>query len=893
MDIQGWILNPGTENLGKLAARYPSRFGTSILTTNFDPLIEVAIRRAGGHYFRTILHSDGNLSQTEGIGCHVIHLHGGWYGSDTLHTARQLAHPRPRLKDSLHHLMRHRLVVVCAYGGWDDAFTEALMEVVRDDTAYPEVVWTFHPCKPDVSEALAKRLEPGLDRGRVNLYAGIDCNQFFPKLHEAWLDLEAESPLPAMTQSNPVQASAELRLEVEARVNEQRVVEGDDEDRPPVVEICVGREAELRTISESEAKVVFLTGLGGQGKSTVAARYFTESQNGDSFSIYVWRDCKEESERFENQLASVIERLSGGRISGEDLAKQSATSIVEVLLTFIRDQSFLFVFDNVDHYVNLETGKLIAGPDAFVETLLQAPTSSRAVFTCRPSINYDSPLALSCRLEGISIEAAVQLFSQRGASSSKAEIEDAYGLTEGHAFWLDLLAVQVAKRGSTTKLTKLVNEIRSGGGPLPEKTLNSIWNTLPEREQTVLRAMAETVKPETEASIAEYLGRQMHYNKLLKALNSLRALSLLVVKQRPDAPDVLELHPMVRQFVRNRFSRPERATYIDAIIKVYRRFIGSHRSDLSERPPLSVLQYWTQGAELDTLLGRFGEAFAILADVAASFYSSAYPREFCRTARLLLSTSDWVLRHQEYKYFESAFQHQQRFLAELGEYEELDKLLDEYEKTLPEKDARYIHYCQMRCYSNWARGDFNTAMKWGKLGRELKASGVDTKYDIAHDLALAERDAGHPELALPVFLQGRSQSDVTDPEELDEAAGGALYGNVGRCLHFVGQIDAALVCYQKAALLLEKTHHIVNQGFARQWIGEVLLARQQFRLAAVFLRAAYLKWEHTSPPRASQVKELAEQIKSRVVGGPLAEEGGVESICRDWILGRNVDSRFR
>src|SRR5207253_4932818 len=116
----------------------------SILTTNFDPLIEVAIQRAGGHYFRTMLHSDGNISQTEGNGCHVIHLHGYWHGCDTLHTTRQLSHPRPHLKDSLTHLLRNKLVVVCAYGAWDDAFTEALMDVVRDDTAYPEVIWTFY-----------------------------------------------------------------------------------------------------------------------------------------------------------------------------------------------------------------------------------------------------------------------------------------------------------------------------------------------------------------------------------------------------------------------------------------------------------------------------------------------------------------------------------------------------------------------------------------------------------------------------------------------------------------------------------------------------------------------------------------------------------------------------
>jgi hypothetical protein len=83
LDVRGWPITPGIEALGKLIAAYPDSFGRLILTTNFDPLLEISIRRADGSSFRTTLHADGNLSQTEAAGCHVIHLHGYWYGSDT------------------------------------------------------------------------------------------------------------------------------------------------------------------------------------------------------------------------------------------------------------------------------------------------------------------------------------------------------------------------------------------------------------------------------------------------------------------------------------------------------------------------------------------------------------------------------------------------------------------------------------------------------------------------------------------------------------------------------------------------------------------------------------------------------------------------------------------
>ncbi len=297
---QHWELNPGTEALGKLIAHYPKRFGKIVLTTNFDPLIEVAITRAGGEYFKTALHADGNLSQTEARGCHVAHLHGYWYGSDTLHTVSQLQHSRPHLRASLASLVRNKLIVVSGYGGWDDVFTDALLDAVCDDAANPEILWTFYEKTPCVTEHLESRISAGINRGRVSLYAGADCNVFLPRIYEAWTNIETRIPRSAPTAANRVRVSDSLRIELETVRSQLATLQGDDEDRPPIVGLCIGREAELQQIRESRAKVVFITGIGGQGKSTLAAQYFASAQQGRAYSYFVWRDCKEESERFEN-----------------------------------------------------------------------------------------------------------------------------------------------------------------------------------------------------------------------------------------------------------------------------------------------------------------------------------------------------------------------------------------------------------------------------------------------------------------------------------------------------------------------------------------------------------------------------------------------------------------
>jgi hypothetical protein len=183
--LDEWHYRPGVAAIGQLAARFPERFGGTILTTNFDPLLELSIRRAGGRAHSSFFPRDGSIEQTRGEGCHVVHLHGSWYGADTLHVPAQLGGDRPLLHASLVRLLQHRTVVVMAYGGWDDIFTRTLREVAADPGAASDVLWCFydadHGRLRGANEALLENLRSSLG-GRTILYAGIDCHALLPEL---------------------------------------------------------------------------------------------------------------------------------------------------------------------------------------------------------------------------------------------------------------------------------------------------------------------------------------------------------------------------------------------------------------------------------------------------------------------------------------------------------------------------------------------------------------------------------------------------------------------------------------------------------------------------------------------------------------------------------------
>ncbi len=326
----GWRLTPATKALGELAAGWSDHFGKIILTTNFDPFISVAIKTAGGSFFRTPLHRDGNITQTVGSGSHIVHPHGYWHGTDTLHTPRQLMQERPRLRASLATLLRNKTIVVMGYGGWDDIFTKALIDVVIDDNAYPEIIWTLFEDTPEIRPGLLELLEPGIDRGRVTLYGGINCHEFLPTLVESWRKVRtpAVSPLPvpeiAKVQEFAVEegpkSAATTRLEQTRRL--KKMLSG-EEDRPPEIDCYVGRKDELNALVSSLPKVGFLTGIGGQGKSALAGSYFNSPTVAENFDHMLWRDCKEQNFRFEDHLIAIIGALGDDSVSPLDLVDRT------------------------------------------------------------------------------------------------------------------------------------------------------------------------------------------------------------------------------------------------------------------------------------------------------------------------------------------------------------------------------------------------------------------------------------------------------------------------------------------------------------------------------------------------------------------------------------------
>ncbi|WAS89462.1 MULTISPECIES: SIR2 family protein [unclassified Corallococcus] len=213
-DYRGWALPPATEHLGKLLVERADKFGP-VLTTNFDPLISASIKMAGGNFHRTLVVNDSPFGHTtpSSNSTHIIHLHGYWHNSPTLHTSAQIARDRDQVAAELVQILQNHTLIVVGYGGWDDIFTKTLSAINANRHNDVDILWAFYETEADhLLEARYQHLFSKVTnlRGNTGLrcYSGINCHKFFPELRRQFDASIAPQTLPPSTIRPPPQPSS-------------------------------------------------------------------------------------------------------------------------------------------------------------------------------------------------------------------------------------------------------------------------------------------------------------------------------------------------------------------------------------------------------------------------------------------------------------------------------------------------------------------------------------------------------------------------------------------------------------------------------------------------------------------------------------------------------------
>ena len=463
-------------------------------------------------------------------------------------------------------------------------------------------------------------------------------------------------------------------------------------DIPPNTPHWVGRKNEINQIAEDSHKVVFISGIGGQGKSGLASHYIKEvALKMGNWEFWDWRDCQEKEDRIHTKIISIITRLTNERIAASQLAEATIEDLINLFFEELSNRKIIFVFDNIDAYIEFENFQLIGAVEKLYKTALNRNHSSKFIFTCRSSINDIDTELLTIKLQGLSLEDTRLLFSNYQLPQNNREVillsEKSYELTKGHPLWLNLIAAQ-AKRGigvaenfikGISNNTNFQEE--SISSILSNKILSAIWNTLNDKQRTLLFAFSTIVKSENQENISKILSSELNHNQFVKAFRTLRQLNLIVVKSMPNEIDTFELHPLVKEYIRQNFGRKERSKFISLFVNFYDSAILILKPKLSAAQPFSFFENWTVKIELAINNDDYKSALIALEEISIPICDAGYIEEYLRVANLLFINIDWkVALNEEFSYFDTQFLQFIEHLTDFGKFDEASAFNTKYKK---------------------------------------------------------------------------------------------------------------------------------------------------------------------------------------------------------------------
>ncbi|MFB7884484.1 SIR2 family protein [Microbacterium sp. NPDC056057] len=191
-----WKLTKAHRDLAEFYSRLPAEARSPIITTNFDPLIEVALRERNivADAVPVSFDDPPTLAQLRNSSAvPVIHIHGYFSEPWSINSLNQLDAVRTQLEGLLSSLFVDATVLVLGYGGWEDSFMRVLQRHASDQSLLnAEVVWCAYSkdrvqvTQNPVLGRLAK--SPGFQ-----LYTGIDASTLF----DAPIGLQSTSPPPS------------------------------------------------------------------------------------------------------------------------------------------------------------------------------------------------------------------------------------------------------------------------------------------------------------------------------------------------------------------------------------------------------------------------------------------------------------------------------------------------------------------------------------------------------------------------------------------------------------------------------------------------------------------------------------------------------------------------
>jgi len=292
-------------------------------------------------------------------------------------------------------------------------------------------------------------------------------------------------------------------------------------------------------LTQPGTSAVVLTGIGGQGKSTLAALVYryaeTQQRTGHGYftAAPLWLRV-DPAVTLGDMLTNVCDAL---QVRTPDIASLSPENQAFALFNVLNrvDKPLLVVLDQFENVLDDE-GRARADRPGIGE-LLDAFNSNacacRVLLTSRPdpqgTRDYPSTGLLIYPVEGLSEAEGIELLRKWNVDATEADMRTAVKRCNGHALSLTLLASLLQKRHLS--LATLLSDPQLWKGNLAKKLLDDIYQELSDPQSKLLAAFSVYREPvPVEAALAVASDAAITRNQADEAIDTLLAQHLLDAK---------------------------------------------------------------------------------------------------------------------------------------------------------------------------------------------------------------------------------------------------------------------------------------------------------------------------------------------------------------------------
>ncbi|MCK0553216.1 SIR2 family protein [Pantoea ananatis] len=184
-----WVIPKTIKDFASLVSKKSLNI-KNILTTNFDPFIEEALKESGYDINRIDLNEDAIFNNSISYNnerINVIHLH-GYYEGDTMHTPEQLTTHRDESISCIKSIFGASKLYIIGYGGWDDIINTTLVEMINEKKQQYDIRWAYYS---DVEKTIKdenvdfySKIDSAKARARFHGYKGVDCKVLFEDVYK-------------------------------------------------------------------------------------------------------------------------------------------------------------------------------------------------------------------------------------------------------------------------------------------------------------------------------------------------------------------------------------------------------------------------------------------------------------------------------------------------------------------------------------------------------------------------------------------------------------------------------------------------------------------------------------------------------------------------------------